>query len=492
MVKALAGLFELPAWEAARHIRGGELLAEEYVSCFLERMEKLDGRVKAYITVVREEALKQARLVDEKVKAGARLGRLAGVPVAVKDNICTSGIRTTCASRMLENFVPPYDATVVERLKAEDAVILGKTNMDEFAMGTSTETSYFGPTKNPWNLERVPGGSSGGSAAAVAAGMAPLSLGSDTGGSIRCPASFCGVVGLKPTYGLVSRYGLIAYANSLEQIGPIAFNTRDCSLLLSVIAGRDLRDSTTLSVEAGSYDGALGGDLKGFKVGLVKELMGEGTHPAVVEALQRFAGKLEELGAWIGKVSLPILEYALPAYYIIAMSEASSNLARYDGIRYGFRAEGEGLDWSREFSVTRSLGFGSEVKRRIILGTYALSAGYYDRFFLKAVKVATMIRRSLTESFKKFSLLLAPTMPLPPFRLGEKISDPLALYMCDIDTVPVNLAGVPAISVPCGFHEGLPLGAQLIAPPLGEGRLLKAAEAYEKAAPEMFKRPPLR
>ncbi|MHC1589526.1 MAG: Asp-tRNA(Asn)/Glu-tRNA(Gln) amidotransferase subunit GatA, partial [Candidatus Hecatellaceae archaeon] len=367
----------------------------------------------------------------------------------------------------------------------------GKTNMDEFAMGTSTETSYFGPTKNPWNLERVPGGSSGGSAAAVAAGMAPLSLGSDTGGSIRCPASFCGVVGLKPTYGLVSRYGLIAYANSLEQIGPIAFNTRDCSLLLSVIAGRDLRDSTTLSVEAGSYDGALGGDLKGFKVGLVKELMGEGTHPAVVEALQRFAGKLEELGAWIGKVSLPILEYALPAYYIIAMSEASSNLARYDGIRYGFRAEGEGLDWSREFSVTRSLGFGSEVKRRIILGTYALSAGYYDRFFLKAVKVATMIRRSLTESFKKFSLLLAPTMPLPPFRLGEKISDPLALYMCDIDTVPVNLAGVPAISVPCGFHEGLPLGAQLIAPPLGEGRLLKAAEAYEKAAPEMFKRPPL-
>lgn len=487
----MSKLFELPAWMAAEQIKSRELSAEEYVACFLERVERLEAKVKAYITIMGDEALRQARLVDKKVKAGEKLGRLAGVPVAVKDNICTSGIRTTCASRMLESYVPPYDATVVKRLKAEGAIILGKTNMDEFAMGTSTETSYFGPTRNPWNLERVPGGSSGGSAAAVTAGMAPLSLGSDTGGSIRCPASFCGVVGLKPTYGLVSRYGLIAYANSLEQIGPITFNTRDCALLLSVIAGKDFRDPTTLPVEAKVYDEALGGSLKGFKIGLVKEFMGEGTHPAVVKALQRFAGKLEELGAQIGEVSLPILDYALPAYYIIAMSEASSNLARYDGIRYGFRAEGEGLDWSKGFSVTRSLGFGSEVKRRIILGTYALSAGYFDRFFLKAVKVAVLIRRRLMESFKDFTLLLAPTMPIPPFRIGEKIGDPLALYMCDIDTVPVNLAGVPAISIPSGFHEGLPLGAQLIAPPLGEENLLKAAEAYEKAAPEMFKKSPL-
>ena len=483
-------LYELPAWRAAEQIRCGELSAEEYVAHLLDRIGEVEPRVRAFITLLdRENLLGQARLIDKRVKAGEKLGRLAGIPIAVKDNICTLGVRTTCASRMLENYVPPYDATVVERLKAEDAILLGKTNMDEFAMGTSTETSYFGPTRNPWNLERVPGGSSGGSAAAVASGMTPLALGSDTGGSIRCPASFCGVVGLKPTYGLVSRYGLVAYANSLEQIGPITFNVRDCSLLLSIIAGRDPKDATTINAEE-SYE-ASGGSLKGFRIGLVRELLGEGTHPAVLEAVHRFAGKLEEAGAELGEVSLPILEYALPAYYIIAMSEASSNLARYDGIRYGFRAEGEGLDWSREFSLTRSLGFGEEVKRRIILGTYALSAGYFDRFFLKAVKAATLIRRSLLEAFKNYTLLLAPTMPIPPFKLGEKIRDPLALYLCDVDTVPVNLAGVPAISLPAGFHEGLPLGAQLIGPPLGEQTLLKAAASYEEVSPESFRRPPI-
>lgn len=488
--RRLARLFELPAWEAAGRIRRGELSSEEYVASFLERIKRLDSKVKAYITVIGEEALERARNIDRRVRAGEKLGRLAGVPIAVKDNICTLGVRTTCASRMLENYVPPYDATVVERLKGEDAILLGKTNMDEFAMGSSTETSYFGPTRNPWNFERVPGGSSGGSAAAVAAGMAPLSLGSDTGGSIRCPASFCGVVGLKPTYGLVSRYGLIAYANSLEQIGPIASNVKDCALLLSVIAGRDIRDSTTLPGKTENYERALENpELRGVRVGIIRELLGEGTHPAVVRALWEFAGRLEEAGAELGEVSLPILEYALPAYYIIAMSEASSNLARYDGIRYGFRVEVEGLNWSEAFSLTRSLGFGPEVKRRIILGTYALSAGYFDQFFLKAVKAATLIRRSLLKAFKDFKLLLAPTMPTPPFRLGEKIGNPLTLYLCDVDTVPVNLAGIPAISLPSGFHEELPLGAQLMASPLGEAVLLQAAAAYEQIAPENFRRP---
>ncbi len=485
-------LYELPAWEAAEKIRNGELSAVEYVSSFIERIERFESRIKAFITLTLEDALEQARKVDLKVKAGERVGRLAGIPVAVKDNICTKNVRTTCASKMLESYVPPYDATVVERLKAEDAILLGKTNMDEFAMGTSTETSYFGPTHNPWSLDRVPGGSSGGSAAAVAAGMTPLALGSDTGGSIRCPASFCGIFGLKPTYGLVSRFGLIAYANSLEQIGPMAFNVRDCALLLTVIAGRDPQDSTTLPVENENYVEALGdANLKGVKIGLIRELMAEGTHPAVLRAVENFAHKLEELGAKVDEISIPLLEYALPAYYLIAMSEASSNLARYDGIRYGFRAEGEGLDWSREFSLTRKLGFGAEVKRRIILGTYALSAGYFDRFFLKAVKVATLIRRKLAEAFKSFNLLLAPTMPLPPFKIGEKIGDPLALYLCDIDTVPVNLAGVPAVSIPCGFHEGLPLGAQLIGPPQSERLLLKVSQAYEEAEPKAFRRPPL-
>ncbi len=488
----MAKLHEIPAWEASEKIRRGELLAEEYVASFAERISRLESKVKAYITVRVEEALDEARRLDKLIRLKEKTGKLTGIPIAIKDNICTLGIRTTCASRMLENYVPPYDATVIERLKAEGAIILGKTNMDEFAMGTTTETSYFGPTRNPWDLERVPGGSSGGSAAAVSARLTPIALGSDTGGSIRCPASFCGVVGLKPTYGLVSRYGLVAYANSLEQIGPITGNVRDCALLLSVICGRDPKDATTLPVEAEDYVNVLADrQLKGLRVGLVKELMGEGTHPAVAKAVYAFADRLEDLGLTVEECSIPILEYSLPAYYLIAMSEASSNLARYDGIRYGFRAEAEGADWNEEFSLTRSLGFGAEVKRRIILGTYALSAGYYDRFFLKAVKVATLIRRSLAETFKKYSLLLAPTMPIPPFKLGEKIGDPLALYMCDIDTVPVNLAGVPAISLPCGFHEGLPLGAQLIAPHLGEKLLLKVAAAYEEAEPENFKTAPI-
>ncbi|WP_309492090.1 Asp-tRNA(Asn)/Glu-tRNA(Gln) amidotransferase subunit GatA [Candidatus Hecatella orcuttiae] len=473
--------YKLGAWEISQKIRNRELTARECIVSFLSRIDSLEPKVKAYVSVLREAVLKKAEKIDKKVKRGERVGMLAGVAVAVKDNICTKGVKTTCASKILENFVPPYDATVVERIEAEDGIVIGKTNMDEFAMGSSTETSYFGPTRNPWDLSRVPGGSSGGSAAAVSAQEAPLALGSDTGGSIRCPASFCGVVGLKPTYGLVSRYGLIAYANSLEQIGPLARGTYDCALLLSVIGGYDERDSTSVNRAPRDYTRSLGKDLRGLKVGVLRELIGLGTDEAVVKAVLECASKLEEMGALCQEISLPVLSYALPAYYLIAMSEASSNLARYDGVRYGYRTEVD-LDWNQVFSKSRREGFGAEVKRRIILGTYALSAGYYDRFFLKSLKVATLIKRSFEKAFQQVDVLLAPTMPLLPFRLGEKIDNPLALYMCDVDTVPVNLAGLPAVSFPCGFHQGLPIGAQVIAPPFREDLALQVSFAYEQAA----------
>lgn len=472
--------YRLKAWEISQKIRSRELTARECIASFFSRIDNLEPKVKAYVTVLREAAFKKAEEIDERIKRGERVGRLAGVAVAVKDNICTRGVKTTCASKILENFIPPYNATVVEKIEAEDGILIGKANMDEFAMGNSTETSYFGPTKNPWDLNRVPGGSSGGSAAAVSAQEALLALGSDTGGSIRCPASFCGVVGLKPTYGLVSRYGLIAYANSLEQIGPLARDTRDCALLLSVVGGYDEKDSTSVNRAPQDYVQSLGKDPRGLKVGLLRELMGLGTEEAVVKAVLECASKLEELGALCQEISLPVLGYALPAYYLIAMSEASSNLARYDGVRYGHRAEAS-LDWNQVFSKSRREGFGAEVKRRIILGTYALSAGYYDRFFLKSLKVATLIKRSFEEAFRQVDVLLAPTMPMLPFRLGEKIDNPLALYMCDVDTVPVNLAGLPAVSFLCGFHQGLPIGAQVIAPPFREDMALQVSSAYEQA-----------
>ena len=411
--------------------------------------------------------------------------------IAIKDNICTLNLRTTCASRMLENFIPPYDATVVERLKREDAIIIGKTNMDEFAMGSTTETSYFGPTRNPWDLTKVPGGSSGGSAAALIADETTLALGSDTGGSIRCPASYCSVIGLKPTYGLVSRYGLIAYANSLEQIGPLAKSTADCALLLSVIGGYDPRDSTSVNIPLGDFSQELTDDLKGLRVGLPREFFGEGVEEAVKRHVWSAIHLLESLGATYEEVSLPSLEYALAAYYIIAMAEASSNLARYDGLRYGYRVEHDDADWSRIYARNRRIGFGAEVRRRIMLGTYALSAGYYEQYYLKALKIRTLIRREFEEALKRFDVLVGPTMPLPPFNIGEKIGDPLTLYMCDVLTVPANLTGYPAISVPCGFEGNLPIGLQAITKPFNEDLLLKISFALEANTDFIGRRPGL-
>ena len=381
---------------------------------------------------------------------------------------------------MLKDFVPPYDAEVIRRIKREDGIIIGKTNMDEFAMGSSTETSHFGATRNPWDTARVPGGSSGGSAACIVTDEAVLALGTDTGGSIRCPASYCSVVGLKPTYGLVSRYGLIAYANSLEQIGPMAKDVYDCALFLSVIAGHDQKDGTSVKSGAKDYTEFLKNSVEGFKIGVPREFFGEGTSDAVEGQVWSGIHKLEELGATIEETSLPTLEHSLAAYYIVAMSEASSNLARYDGLRYGYREDKDEGDWATVYSKNRRIGFGAEVRRRIILGTYALSAGYYSKYYLKALKVRTLIRNNFEEAFKKFDVLIGPTMPFPPFKIGEKIEDPLALYMSDVDTVSTNLAGLPAISIPCGFTNGLPIGMQIIAPPLREDLVLQTAYTFER------------
>ncbi|MEM2564600.1 MAG: Asp-tRNA(Asn)/Glu-tRNA(Gln) amidotransferase subunit GatA, partial [Candidatus Bathyarchaeia archaeon] len=472
-------LFELNAIDVVNGIRRRDITAEDYICSIIERIKALDGKINAFITPTFDLALEKAREIDKRVEKGEIVGRLAGVAIAIKDNICTLGIRTTCASRMLENFIPPYDATVIERLKREDAIIIGKTNMDEFAMGSTTETSYFGPTRNPWDLSKVPGGSSGGSAAALIADMATLALGSDTGGSIRCPASYCSVIGLKPTYGLVSRYGLIAYANSLEQIGPLAKSTADCALLLSVIGGYDPRDSTSVNIPLNDFFQGLTDDLRGLRIGLPKEFFGEGVEDSVKRHVWSAIHVLEGLGAVYEEFSLPSLEYALAAYYIIAMSEASSNLARYDGLRYGYRVEHDDADWSRIYARNRRIGFGAEVMRRIMLGTYALSAGYYEQYYLKALKIRTLIRREFEEALKRFDVLIGPTMPLPPFNIGEKIGDPLTLYMCDVLTVPANLTGYPAISVPCGFEGNLPIGLQAITKPFNEDLLLKISFALE-------------
>jgi len=473
-------LQELTARETIQKIRSNEATAEECVHAVFERIHKLEDKINAYVTLVEEEALKKAKQIDKKVSEGKPVGKLAGVAIAVKDAICTQGIPTTCSSRMLKNFVPPYDAEVIERIKREDSVIIGKTNMDEFAMGSSTETSYFGPTRNPWDLSRVPGGSSGGSAAVIATDEAILALGTDTGGSIRCPASYCSVVGLKPTYGLVSRYGLIAYANSLEQIGPMAKDVYDCALFLSVIAGHDSKDGTSVNAAPKDYTEFLKDTVKGFKIGVPREFFGEGTSDEVEKQVWNGIHKLEELGASCEETSLPSLEHSLAAYYIVAMSEASSNLARYDGIRYGYRVDKDEGDWATVYSRNRRIGFGAEVRRRIILGTYALSAGYYSKYYLKALKVRTLIRRNFENAFKKFDVLIGPTMPFPPFKIGEKIKDPLALYMSDVDTVSANLAGLPAISVPCGFTNGLPIGMQIMAPPLREDLTLQVAYTFEQ------------
>ena len=455
----------------------------------LDRIARVDPALHAFLHVAGERARQEARRWDDRYARGADgLPPLAGLPVALKDNLCTQAIPTTAGSRILDGWAPPYDAAVVERLRAAGAVLIGKTNLDEFAMGSSTENSAFGPTRNPWDRTRVPGGSSGGSAAAVAAGLVPLALGSDTGGSIRQPAGFCGVVGLKPTYGRVSRYGLIAFASSLDQIGPMSRCVEDAALLLGVLAGRDARDSTTADAPVPDFPAALKGGVQGLRIGLPREAFGEGLTGEVGEVVTRAADTLRDLGATLVEIELPTIAYALPTYYLIATSEASTNLARYDGVQYGLRVPS--ADLYGMYTGTRAQGFGAEVKRRIMLGTYALSAGYYEGFFLKAQRVRTLIRQDFDAAFASIDLVLMPTSPTVPFGLGEKTADPLAMYLADVYTIPVNLAGLPGVSIPCGFARGLPVGLQLIGRAFDEVTVLRAAYAYERATEWHTRRPP--
>ena len=476
----MKSICEMTAEEIGKAYREKTLTVPEVVKAFLDNIEKEDEKIKAYITVCREEALKKADEVQAMFDAGKEMGALAGIPIAIKDNICTKGVRTTCASKMLENFIPPYDASVMKKIEEANAIILGKTNMDEFAMGGSTENSAFFITKNPLNLDKVPGGSSGGSAAAVAGKMAPISLGSDTGGSIREPASFCGIVGMKPTYGLVSRYGLVAFASSLDQIGPFSKTVRDNAVLLTAIAGHDEMDSTSANVENKDYEKALVNDVKGLKIGVPKEYFGEGINEEVRASLEKAIEKYKELGAEVEECSLPVTEYALPTYYIIACAEASSNLGRYDGIRYGYRTKNfESL--KDIYKNSRTEGFGDEVKRRIILGTYVLSSGYYDAYYKKAQKVRTLVKKGFEEAFEKYDVLLTPTVPTVAFDIGSKSKNPLEMYMTDILTVSINIAGVPAISIPCGKDSsGMPIGMQLIAKHFNEETLYRAAYTFEQ------------
>lgn len=469
-------------------LKGRQVSPVEVTRAYLERIETRDPELNTYLTVDPEGALRQAREAEAAYARG-EAGPLAGVPLALKDVLATKGLRTTCASRILENFVPPFDATAVARLRQAGAVFLGKVNMDEFAMGSSTENSAFGPTRNPWARDRIPGGSSGGSAAAVAADLCTASLGSDTGGSIRQPACHCGVVGLKPSYGRVSRFGLVAYASSLDQIGPLTKEVRDAALLLNLIAGHDPRDSTCAPLPVPDYLENLGKEIKGVKIGVPKEYFGEGLDPEVESAVRGALRTLEGLGAELLEVSLPHTPYAVACYYIIAMAEASSNLARYDGVKYGLREKG--LNLLEMYTRTRSAGFGPEVRRRIMLGTYTLSAGYYEAYYHKASQVRTLIRRDFDRAFGDCAVLATPVSPIPAFPLGEKIADPLTMYLLDIFTISANLAGIPGISVPCGFTpEGLPIGLQLLGPPFGEALILKVAYAFEQAT-DFHRRKPL-
>jgi len=474
--------------EAHRLLKARQLSSVELTKAYLERIHQIEPKVRALVTVTDELALKQAQEADE-LMANGDTSPLTGIPVLIKDNMCTKGIRTTCSSRMLENFVPPYDATVVEKLNDCGAVILGKSNMDEFAMGSSTENSALFVTRNPWDLSRVPGGSSGGSAAAVAASETIYALGSDTGGSIRQPAGFCSVTGLKPTYGRVSRYGLVAFASSLDQIGPLTQDVTDCALVLNAIASHDSRDSTSAPEPTPDYTQSLTTELNGLRIGVPKEYFVEGMQAEVGTAIKAAINKLEESGARVEwEVSLPHTPYALAVYYIIAPSEASANLARYDGVKYGFSCQEAGSMWEA-MEKTRQYGFGAEVKRRIMLGTYALSAGYYDAWYLKAQKVRTLIRQEFDQVFEKFDALVTPTSPTVPFKIGEKVDDPLQMYLSDVCTLPINIAGLPAISIPAGFANGLPIGMQIIGKTFSEETLLKIAYAYEQAT-EWHKRKP--
>ena len=504
----MPALYSLDCAQVSSSIKIREFSAEEYIYQLLERIEKVEPKVNAFVTV-NKEALDQARTLDKKIRDGESVGPLAGVAISIKDNICVKGIKSTCASKMLENYMPPYDATVIKRLKEAGAIIIGKANLDEFAMGSTTEFSKYGATRNPWDITRVPGGSSGGSAASVAALECTASLGSDTGGSVRCPASFCSVVGLKPTYGLVSRYGLVSYANSLEQIGPIGKNVADIVAILNVIAGIDDKDHTTSTAataikqpgqaaaaytitegkEAGNgRRGRIGGETEGLRVGLVKEFI-EGADSEVTKIIYNAVDTLTSQGCKCEEASLASVKYALASYYTIAMAEASSNLARYDNIRYGFDMTPEGFEWNAYFAKARS-SFGEEVKRRIIVGSYVLSAGYYGKYYLKAQRVRSILKHELKMLFQQYDILIGPTMPILPFNIGEKIDDPLKMYLVDIDTVVANLTGMPAISVPAGFSSStttgssvkLPVGLQIMADEFQEQTILDAAYLFESAA----------
>ena len=471
---------KLTVHELQDKLKSKEITVTDITKAYIKNIEEKEKDIGAFVTTLEDEAIKKSEEIQEKIEKGENLGNLAGIPIGIKDNICTKGIKTTCSSKMLENFVSPYDATVMEKINNENMINLGKLNMDEFAMGGSTEYSYFHKTKNPWNLNKVPGGSSGGSAAAVAANMVPWALGSDTGGSIRQPASFCGVVGLKPTYGLVSRYGLVAFASSLDQIGPITKDVKDCAMLLNIIAGHDERDSTSANTEKIDYVKALKNDVKGLKIGVPKEFFGEGINEEVKEKLNEAIEKYKELGAEVEECSLDIAKYSLAAYYIIACAEASSNLGRFDGIRYTYRTK-EYKNLKELYKKTRTEGFGPEVKRRIILGTYVLSSGYYDAYYKKAQKVRTLVMNEFKKAFEKYDILLTPTSPTVAFDIGSKSNNPLEMYLADICTVSVNIAGLPGISIPCGQDkEGMPIGMQLIGKRFDESTILNAAYTFEQ------------
>jgi len=476
--------------EAHELLKQGKISSVELTKSALRRIAEVEDKIRACVTITEDLALRQAEEADRYISDGD-IAPLTGIPALIKDVICTRGIRTTCSSKMLENFIPPYDATVMEKLKSQRMVIVGKTNMDEFAMGSSTEHSAFFPTHNPWDLSRVPGGSSGGSVAAVVAGEAIYALGSDTGGSIRQPAGFCNVVGLKPTYGRVSRFGLVAFASSLDQIGPITNDVTDCALVMGVISGYDARDSTSVKYPVPDYTQYLIPDLQGLRIGIPGEYFVEGMQDEVRVALELAVGKLKELGAEVDwDASLPSTKYALAVYYIVAPSEASANLARYDGVKYGF-SERNTSNVIESTEKTRQLGFGSEVKRRIMLGTYALSAGYYDAYYVKAQKVRTLIKQEFDQAFKKYDALVTPTSPTVAFKLGEKIEDPMQMYLTDVCTLPINIAGVPAISIPAGFANNLPIGMQIIGKPFSEETILRIAFAYEQATDWHKRKPPL-
>ncbi|NVM02360.1 MAG: Asp-tRNA(Asn)/Glu-tRNA(Gln) amidotransferase subunit GatA [Candidatus Helarchaeota archaeon] len=474
-------------------IKRGEISVIDLVQSVFQRIEAVEDKIYGYSSLLKKEALESAKEIDKKIKNKKKMGGLAGIPIAIKDNMNVFNTQTSCGSHILESYISVYDSTVVARLKQADSIILGKTRMDEFAMGSSTESCYYGPTYNPWDLNRVPGGSSGGSGAVVAANETILALGSDTGGSIRCPASFTSTVGMKTTYGMVSRYGLVSYACSLEQIGPITKDVKDCALLLNYLVGYDPYDNTTVNRPKVNYLDYIINDVKNIKIAVSKEFLGEGINEEVKKATWDAISKLEGLGASYEEVSLPHINYALPCYYIIAMSEASSNLARFDGMRYGFRVDVDFNEWNKVYSENRRIGFGAEVRRRIILGTYALSSGYYDAYYLKALKVRTLIKRDFEEIFKKFDVLITPTMPFPAFKIGEKIKDPLSMYLADICTVPINIAGVPAISIPCGFtkQDSLPIGLQIVGNFFAEPIILRVANTFEQNTDFNKKRPKL-